>query len=92
MSARAAPSPKDQPDLFGAEATPRYTPDPDKVRARIESILSEARAATTMPWERAQLSLYRAAFPSLICYLPDGEAARYAAEFEAELTRLDAAA
>jgi hypothetical protein len=35
-----------QPDLFGpAPAAPAWTPDPDKVRRRLERILAEARAA-----------------------------------------------
>jgi hypothetical protein len=50
-------------DLFGAEATPAYRPDPGKVRARLHKILAEARAAQTSPWEPARVSLYRTIFP-----------------------------
>ena len=41
-----------QSDLFGAEATPAYHPNPDKVRARLYKILAEARAAQTSPGSR----------------------------------------
>ena len=41
-----------RPDLFGAPAAPVYRPNLDKVRARLEKILAEARAAKTLPGSR----------------------------------------
>jgi hypothetical protein len=65
-----------QPDLFGdsqnelfdADAAPvAYQPDPDRVRARLHRILSEARAAQTLPWDRSRASLYRTIVPQMTC-------------------------
>ena len=81
-----------QPDLFGSASPPAYKPDLGKVRARIEAILAEARAAEAMSGDWDEHSLYQAAFPSLIRHLSDEEAAQYRLAFEAELARLDAAA
>jgi hypothetical protein len=79
-----------QPDLFGGEAeTPTYRPDPDRVRARLQRILAETRAAKELPWGRA--SLYRTIFPQMTLWLPEDEAAQLRFEFEAEMERLKAA-
>lgn len=83
--------PDAQPDLFGDEPAPAYRPDPDKVRARLNRILTEARAARTLPWDPARVSLYRTIFPQMTLFLPEDEAAQLRFEFEAELTRLQAA-
>ena len=80
-----------QADLFGVEDTPAYRPDPERVRARIHRILSEAKAAHTLPWEPARVSLYRTIFPQLTLWLPEDEAAQLRFQFEAEMSRLEAA-
>ncbi|MGQ0443674.1 MAG: hypothetical protein ACT4O2_00745 [Beijerinckiaceae bacterium] len=80
-----------QPDLFGAEAAPAYRPNPDKVRARLHKILSEARAAQTSPWEPARVSLYRTIFPQMTLFLPEDEGAQLRFEFETEMARLETA-
>jgi hypothetical protein len=80
-----------QPDLFGPEPAPPYRPDPDKVRARLQKILAEARAAQTMPWEPTTVSLYRTIFPRMALLLPEKEGAQLRFAFEAELARLKAA-
>jgi hypothetical protein len=80
-----------QSDLFGAEATPAYHPNPDKVRARLHKILAEARAAQTSPWEPARVSLYRTIFPQMTIWLPEDEAAQLRFEFETEMARLETA-
>ena len=80
-----------QPDLFGGGAAPVYRPDLDKVRARLQKILAEARAAQAMPWEPTQLSLYRTIFPQMADYLPDDEGAQLRFSFEEELKRFEAA-
>jgi hypothetical protein len=78
-----------QPDLFGAE--PAYRPNPDKVRARLYKILAEARAAQKSPWEPARFSLYRAIFPRMTLFLPEGEASQLRFAFETEMARLETA-
>jgi hypothetical protein len=80
-----------QSDLFGAEATSAYRPNPDKVRARLHKILAEARAAQTSPWEPTRVSLYRTIFPQMTLSLPEDEGAQLRFEFEAEMARLEAA-
>jgi hypothetical protein len=87
-----------QPDLFATEAsdlfdgeveTPTYRPDPDSVRARLNKILVEVRAAQELPWGRA--SLYCTIFPQMTLWLPEDEAAQLRFEFDAEMERLKAA-
>ncbi len=78
-----------QADLFGTEATPVYRPDPDKVRARLNCILVEVRAAQKLPWGRA--SLYRTIFPQMTLWLPEDEAAQLRFAFDVEMERLKAA-
>ncbi len=75
----------------GPAAAPAYRPDPGKVRSRLHKILAEARAAQTLPWEPATVSLYRTIFPQMSLWLPDEEAAQLRFEFEAEMARLEAA-
>jgi type IV secretory pathway ATPase VirB11/archaellum biosynthesis ATPase len=81
----------EQPDLFGGAAAPVYRPNLDKVRARLQKILAEARAAQAMPWEPTQLSLYRTIFPQMADYLPEDEGAQLRFSFEEEMKRLEAA-
>ena len=81
-----------QPDLFGAEPPPPavFRGDPDRVRARLEAIVAEARAAEVLPWDRNELMLYRTIVPQMVLWLPDEEAAQWRFDFEAELDRLTA--
>ncbi len=80
-----------EPDLFGADPAPAYRPDPDKVRARLHRILAEAKAARTLPWDSSRASLYRTIFPQMTLWLPEEEAVQLRFDFEAEMTRLQAA-
>jgi hypothetical protein len=77
-----------QCELFAAPAEPAYRPNLDKVRARLEKLLAEARAARATPWEPSQLSLYRLIFPQMTLWLPEDEARQYRLAFDAELERL----
>ena len=83
---------EDQPDMFGAESPPAYRPDPDKVRRRLQRMLAEARAAETMPWRPAIVSLYQTIFPQMSNWLPEDEAAQLRLEFDKEMQRLATAA
>ena len=76
-----------QLDLFGGEQ-PSLEPaaTPEKMRAYLHELLAEARAAKTMP-----ITADRALFALLSFWLPEEESARLRSEFEAELTRLEAA-
>jgi hypothetical protein len=78
-------------DLFEDHPTPVYRADPDQVRAELQKILLEARAAHKMPWGPSRVSLYRTIFPQMTNWLPEEEGAQMRFEFETELVRLEAA-
>jgi hypothetical protein len=90
-----------QPDLFESEERPElfdddyrpkaYRADPDRVRARLQRILAEARAAKTLPWDESDTRYYRSIFPQMANWLPEEEGAQLRFEFEAEMERLEAA-
>jgi hypothetical protein len=82
-----------QAELFAADAAPvAYLPDPDRVRARLRRILSEARAARRLPWDRSRADLSRTIVPQMTLSLPEEEAAQWRLDFEAEMARLEEAA
>jgi len=82
----------EQSDLFGDDVpTPEYRADPDSVRAELYKILAEARAAQKLPWEPKTVLLYRTIFPQMTNWLPEDEGAQLRFEFEAEISRLEAA-
>ena len=84
--------PEPQAELFGDDWRPReYRADPDRVRLGLRRILAEARAASTLPWDRSRAGLYRTIVPQMTLWLPDDEAAQWRFEFETEMARLDAA-
>lgn len=81
-----------QPELFEADAAPpAYRPNLDQVRARLNHILTEARAAEKLPWDADRVLLYRTIFPHMTGWLPEEEAAQLRFEFNTEMTRLKAA-
>lgn len=81
-----------QPSLFPEAAAPvDYRPDPDKVRAKIIRIITEARSAETFPWDSARQKFYRTVVPQMSLWLPDEEAAQLRFEFETEVKRLELA-
>ena len=84
--------PDAQAEMFEPGAAPAaYRPDPDKIRARLQKILAEARAAEKLPWDRDKLLVYRTIFPQMTGWLPAEEAAQLKFEFETEMARLKAA-
>lgn len=90
-----------QLDLFGSDAEPElfdenWTPpatraDPEKVRAELHAILGQARAATTLPWDRRTAGYYQVVFPQMANWLPEEEANQLRFEFMQEMKRLEAA-
>ena len=82
---------QEQSELFEEASTPVYAPNPDEVRAQLQRILAEARAAKTLPWEPNKAALYQTIFPQMTRCLPEDEGAQLRFEFETELTRLKAA-
>lgn len=92
---------RNQPDLFEPERQSDLLeqnykpyvvhPDPNRVRARLQKILAEAKAAQRIPWDSYHDGLYRVIFPQMTRCLPPEEASQLCLEFEAELERLKAA-
>ena len=81
-----------QPELFEAdEAPPAYRPNLDEVRARLNRILAEVRAAEKLPWDQDKALLYRTIFPHMAGWLPEDEGAQLRFEFDTEMERLKAA-
>ena len=89
-----------QGDLFGQQGpdpadadfeTPVYEADPDEVRAELQQLLAEMRAAQTMPWDAKRTALYRTIVPQMANWLPEEEARQLCFAFESELARLQAA-
>lgn len=75
-----------QADLFGDEAAaPAYRPDIERVRLRLHRIISETRAADSLPSGRA--SLYLTIVPQMTQWLPEEEGAQLRLEFENEMER-----
>ena len=85
-------APHPQADIFGDDQPPiQYRADPDKVRKELLGILAQVRAASNMPWSRADLRYHQTVFPQMSRWLPDEEAAQLRFEFDTELKRLLAA-
>ncbi len=81
-----------QLELTGTEpAAPAYRVDPDEVRAELLTVLAQARAAQTFPWDSRRTLYWRVVFPQMTNWLPDDEAAQLRLEFASEIRRLDAA-
>jgi hypothetical protein len=80
----------EQDGLFGEDSPPEYRADPDTVRQELYTILAEARAAQTIPWDARRVTLYRTIFPQMTNWLPEEEGAQLRFEFETELARLEA--
>lgn len=57
-----------------ARETPTWYPDPDEVRAELQAILAQMRAAKSMPWDDDRTALYRTIFPQMTGCLPDTKA------------------
>lgn len=79
--------------MFAEDDLPRYVPDAQDVRERLQAVLDKIRAAASWPWKAATVSHYRETlWPSLLSKLPEEEAARWRFELETEAARLDAVA
>jgi hypothetical protein len=79
-----APAPVERP-------LPPYKPDLDDVRARLNRILGELRAAEKSPLDKERIVVYRAVVPHMIRWLPEDEGAQLRFEFGTELAWLAAA-
>lgn len=83
----------EQPELYDDESqTPTWYPDPDEIRAELQRILAEARAATSMPWDDDRAALYRVIFPQMTDALPEEEGKQFRFAFMEEMERLKKAA
>ena len=81
-----------QPKLGRLEIAPGvFGADPDEVRAELLAVLAELRAAQSIPWDARRTLYWRTVFPQMTNWLPEEEAARLRFEFDAEISRLEAA-
>jgi hypothetical protein len=80
-----------QLELFGAEPLADTAPNAEQMRGWLIGVLTEAKAARTMPWPPVKAELYRLMFPQLTFWLPEDEGAQLRFEFDTELARLKAA-
>jgi hypothetical protein len=87
-----------QLSLFGEDPSERtgveqnaavYRADPDEVRAELLSVLAQARAARSFPWDARRALYWRTVFPQMANGLQDEGGLRL--EFEVEIRRLEAA-
>ncbi len=69
--------------------SPNLSPNPDRVRRRLEAILAEMRGEQKMAWDLAIQVVYQKIFPDMTHFLPEEEGARYRADFEREWARLE---
>ncbi len=63
--------------------------DPEKVRAKLQRVLDELCAASTMPFNARDLLYWRTVVPQMSNWLPAAEAAQVRKSFAAELERLE---
>jgi hypothetical protein len=81
-----------QGDLFANEPARNNgvgVADPDDIRARLNKMLAEARAAECFPpWNERTTRLYQAIFPQMANWLPYAEAEQLQLELRTELERL----
>jgi hypothetical protein len=89
-----------QDDLFGhtssqgemfkprpaVSAPIRHTPD--TIRARMQALLAQARAADAMPWTPREVRSHTVMFPEMAKWLPKAEGEQLLIEFENEMARL----
>jgi hypothetical protein len=78
-------------DLEAARAKTVVHPNPDRVRAKLNKVLAEIRAASEMPWDDDTLGYHQLVFPQMSRSLPEEEAAQLRFEFEEKVKRLLAA-
>lgn len=71
---------------------PDITPDPDRVRRRLHTILETARAAPEVPWPHKKQRVWQIVFPNMAKWLPEEEADQLRFEFAQEIERLQNAA
>jgi hypothetical protein len=80
-----------QPDLFAQQAPPA-APSPERmatlVRPRLAALLTEARAAVSLPWDAQKTSVNALLFHNMANWLPEAEREAQRAAFRAELSRL----
>jgi hypothetical protein len=93
-----------QPDLFGrapaqgelfraVREVPEVPPvTPESVRAKMQAMLAQLRAADSMPWPERTARINEAIFPQMANWLPDDEAEQLCFAFREEYIRLEWAA
>lgn len=87
-----------QGSLFGSsdnrlqENLQSTLPDPEKIRNRLNALLSKAQSANSMPWSERDAKMWQTVFPNMAKWLPDEEANQLRFEFSQQMERLSNAA
>jgi hypothetical protein len=87
----------DQLSLFGSgydrlQAPQQiFTPDPETIRQRLNSLLSLVRESRVMPWSERDARMWQTVFPNMANWLPETEANQLRLAFVQEIDRLKAA-
>lgn len=89
-----------QPDMFGYQpaqaglfeepvaVAPVQAHTPDSIRALMNKLLTEARAASETPWPLRKTRSHMVMFPYMAEWLPKDEGEQLLLEFRAEMKRL----
>lgn len=81
--------PDPEAGLFSEEAAPVVVrADPEKVRVKLNSMIAELRAASSLPWSARKMQYWRTVAPQISLWLPKEERAQLLLEFEVEVRRL----
>lgn len=65
--------------------------DPEEVRAELQNILAEARAAIDRcPWDERTFRYHKTVFPQMSNWLPEDEAEQLRLEFREQVERIEA--
>lgn len=82
----------DAPDRMAHAPQEDYTPDPERIRQRLQAVLETARAAPARPWPEKKQRVWQIVFPNMAKWLPDDERNQLCFEFAQEIERLNLAA
>lgn len=82
----------DDPDRIPHPKQEAYTPDPERIRQRLQAVLERARSAPDQPWPEKKQRVWQIVFPNMAKWLPDDEADQLCFEFAREIERLKLAA
>lgn len=82
----------DSPERIPHPKQALYTPDPERIRQRLHTVLETARAAPARPWPEKKRRVWQIVFPNMARWLPPDEAEQICFAFAREIERITLAA